>query len=72
MAKAAKRKKLAKAVPVVAVKKRNPLALNPIMLKGGAHIETHKSKRKKAKMDVKKALSRLTSDGAFFMRFAYH
>lgn len=44
---------------------RNPIALNPLLQKGGVHEEPNKAKRKKAKMAMKKALSKQDFDGAF-------
>lgn len=44
---------------------RNPFAFDPIMRKAHVHEETTKAKRKKAKMAMKKALSKREFDGAF-------
>lgn len=44
---------------------RNPFACDPIMRKACVHEVTNKAKRKKAKLAMKKALSKRDFDGAF-------
>ena len=44
---------------------RNPFACAPIMRKACVHEVTNKAKRKKAKLAMKKALSKRDFDGAF-------
>ena len=65
MAKPKKAKGRAKGPELKLHKRRDPLACVPIMAKGGVHETTHKAKRKKDKMAMKKALSKRDFDGAF-------
>lgn len=48
-------------------KRRNLAALSPLMRKGGAHIRSASSKRRKQKNKLRKELDRLAEQGDFFM-----
>ncbi len=54
-------------VKLIAAQRRNPFACDPIMRKACVHESTHKAKRKKDKMAMKKALSKREFDGAFLL-----
>ena len=52
-------------------KQRNPIALSPIMRKGGTHQKSYKANRKKFKMDLKRQIEKLPQEIIGFFQKAF-
>lgn len=55
---------------IKAFKARNPIALNPILAKGGAHQKSEKTKRSAAKKMLRKQLAEHFCMSSFYFQLA--